>query len=270
MAVVRKTFSGTVSGSGIQEYVNFTGIASEDSETRVSTNVEMTLHFLNSLCQTLIEAGYEDTTVNEEGYYITIFGEHIYFSIDSCTSTNGSEIDFTYFRGNRNFTSPRSYLTYNKTINYGIVIRGDKDHISIYIQTCKSINTLEAEIQFLHIFKMNNVLNKGESILFINNFRDPGSTYPGIVDLFYVKEKNKPYDFSLNNLTNTMVLSSNYIFQGNSSFENYIVTPMLCFYGNYLIPSMIGCSKPLFTTGKYYKIGENTYYCEGGSLYKID
>ncbi len=270
MAVVRKTFSGTVSGSGNQEYARYIGIVSEDSVNSFKTNVEMTLHFLNSLCQTLIEAGYEDTTVNEEEYYISIFGEHIYFVNDSCSSAIGSKINYIYVRGNRAFPSGLSYLTYDKTINYGIVIRGDKDHISIYIQPSKSINTLQPERQLLHIFKMNNVLNNGESILFINNFKDPGTSSPGIAEMFFVKEKNKPYDFSLDDLSINDVLSSNYTFQGNSSFENYIVTPMLCFYGNYLIPSMIGCSKPLFTTGKYYKIGEDTYYCEHGSLYKID
>ena len=65
MAVVRKTFTGTLSASPslTTSYQNYciTGLTSETSTTNVNyMNSEACLHFLNALYQALIEAGYED------------------------------------------------------------------------------------------------------------------------------------------------------------------------------------------------------------------
>lgn len=271
MAVVRKTFRGTVSNGELTN-VTYKGLTSEDSTQNFNICIETTLHFLNSLCQTLIEAGYEDTTVNENEYYITILGEQFYFMCTGCSSSNSSRLSSVNFRGGASISLSNSISQYN-TLFYGIVIRGDENHVSIYIKPNRSTDLLSNECQALHIFNMKNVITQNDAILIVGSMNNrsssnivPGYAYGGC----YIKEKNTPHkiSYSGNNLSN--IFSSNYIDKANNTSEKVVVTPMTCFFGSYIIFSMIGCTSAIFETGKYYKIGENTYYCEGGSLYKID
>lgn len=276
MAVVKKTFSGTIT-DGTATSVELNGIM-ENSTVTLSFCTELTLHFLNALYQTLSDAGYEDITLNTDEYYLTIFGERFYFPV-SATTSGGGTLNSVLIRGGNlgNINGCNCYLTSNNEIRYSITIRGDNDHVGIYIASASSNNMLGEEQSFFHIFKMKNIIEDSDSLLFLGNFINSVYsssakkyvTVAGKPNDIRIKDKDTPYTFT--NITfYSDFFSSNYFSTAtNESNTKFPIVPMLAAHGCYLIPSMIGCSVSLFTNDKYYKIGDNTYYCNNGCFFKV-
>lgn len=106
MSVMRNTFSGVLSAapnlSTSYKTHTITGLISETSTTNVSyMNPEASLHFLNALHKTLVDAGYGDAVKNEADYSISVLG----FKFFAITTGSSSLIPSIYIHGYNNAIS---------------------------------------------------------------------------------------------------------------------------------------------------------------------
>ena len=269
MAVVRKTFTGTLSASPslTTSYQNYciTGLTSETSTTILGyMNSEASLHFLNALYQTLIEAGYEDVIKNETDYSITVleFKFFVFVSgtntIYPCIYTNGTANAFSNsFSGcqiNEN-VSPYTKLEYN------ITVRGDSNHVSIYYGSYPNPAT---DIRLLSIAKGKNLITSSDIYLFgksISSTND-NSGYA------LMREKDDLYNCFYNKNATPLDLYTT-TSKGLNTSSKFVCVPQLAYYNTCLIYSMIHGNNTVFTSEKYYKIENEIYYNESGYLYKV-
>lgn len=265
MSVMRNTFSGTLSTSpnlstSYQTYT-ITGLTSEASTTSVSyMNPEASLHFLNSLYQTLVDAGYGDTIKDETEYSITVLGFKFFVII----AGNGALFPYVYTYSNKNSFNMSNYggytiNNYNNSIyselEYNITIRGDSNHISIYYG---SYSNPTSEYSLFSFSKGKNLITSSDIYMFGNSVSS---------GTFVLREKTDLYTNFYNSSTNPLddYLSS----KGLNTNSKFVCVPQLAYCNTCLIYSMIQGNSSVLTAGKYYKIGTEIYYNEGGYLYKV-
>lgn len=75
--VVRNAYSGSYS-SLTSETLTIVGLTSETSTTNVTIVKELSTEFLNSVYETIVDAGYSDAVKNAEEYSITVLGFKFY------------------------------------------------------------------------------------------------------------------------------------------------------------------------------------------------
>lgn len=265
MAVVRKTFTGTLSASPnlTTSYRThpITGLTSETSVTNLSyMNPEASLHFLNALYQTLIEAGYEDVIKNEANYSITVLEFNFFVfvvgngNICPCIYTNGTADVF-----NQGYQSHQ--INENTKLEYNILVRGDSNHVSIYYG---SYPNPVGDFPLFSIAKGKNLITSSDIYLF-------GKSISAINDnsgYIYTREKDELYNLlSKGNNSNTLNAYASY--KGLNTNSKFVCVPQLAYYSTCLVYSMIQGNIAVFTSGKYYKIGGEIYYNENGYLYKV-
>ncbi len=262
MSVMRNTFSGELSASPnlstSYKTHTITGLTSETSTTNVNyMNAEASLHFLNALHKTLVDAGYGDAVKNETEYSITVLGFKFFvFIIGSAHIT-----PHIYTTGTTNsFANSNSNAINNSTykkLEYNITIRGDSNHVSIYYG---SYNNPTGEYFLFSIAKGKNLITSTDIYMFGQSI----SNY----NYIFMREKDALYNCFANNVYNPLdkYIESN---KGLNTNSKFVCVPQLAYYNTCLIYSMIQGNSAVFTSGKYYKIGNEIYYNENGYLYKV-
>jgi len=265
MSVMRNTFSGELSASPnlstSYKTHTITGLTSETSTTNVNyMNPEASLHFLNAMHKTLVDAGYGDAFKNETEYSITVLGFKFFVFIIG----NSYIIPHIYITGTTNYfysssngiNNCSSNSTY-KELEYNITIRGDSNHVSIYYG---SYNTPTEEHLLFSIAKGKNLITSSDIYMFGKSISESSS--------IFMREKNDLYNCFANNVSNPL----NKYTEGNKGLNTnskFVCVPQLAYYNTCLIYSMIQGNNAIFTPGKYYKIGNEIYYNEKGYLYKV-
>ena len=261
MAVVRNTFTGTLSAapSALQTTYTITGLTSETSTINIGIVPEASLHFLNALYQTLLDAGYSDTVKNDNDYSINILGFK-FFVLGGYSNNKIYVRAFTYMASSlTGSTSSSSGTLINSgtspytDLNYNITIRGDSSHVSIYIGSYTAPNT---EYNFLSIAKGKNLVTSDD------------------VYMLSLKISGSQYIFKKNDLYNPIVKNAGVYNAipaalGENTNSKFVCVPQIVYNNTILIPSMIQGNTKVFAEGKYYKIGSEIYYNESGYLYKV-
>lgn len=266
MSVMRNTFSGELSASPnlstSYKTHTITGLTSETSTTNVNyMNAEASLHFLNALHKTLVDAGYGDAVKNETEYSITVLGFKFFIFITGSSYI----IPHIYTTGTTNYFSNSSSNAINncssnstyKELEYNITIRGDSNHVSIYYG---SYNNPTGEYFLFSIAKGKNLITSTDIYMFGQSI----SNY----NYIFMREKDDLYNCFANNVYNPLdkYIESN---KGLNTNSKFVCVPQLAYYNTCLIYSMIQGNSAVFTSGKYYKIGNEIYYNENGYLYKV-
>lgn len=258
MSVVRNTFTGTLSESPTGVAHTITGLTSETSTTNVNIVPEASLHFLNALYQTLLDAGYDDTVKNESEYSISILGFK-FFILGAYYSSRVYIRAYTYMAGSLSGTSSSSgiLIISNSSpytdLSYNITVRGDSGHASIYVGSSTAPNT---EYNFLSIAKGKNLITSSDIYMF--SLKISGSQY--------ILEKNDLYTPIVKN---SGVYNAIPAALGANTNSQFVCIPQVVYNNTILIPSMVQGNTKIFTAGKYYKIGTEVYYNEEGFLYKV-
>jgi len=262
MSVMRNTFSGVLSAapnlSSSYKTHTITGLTSAASTIGVNyMNPEASLHFLNALHKTLVDAGYGDAAKNETDYSITVLGFKFFVFITGSSNicpyihTTGTTSPFS------GSSSNAINYSYNKELEYNITIRGDSNHVSIYYG---SYNNPTAEHFLFSIAKGKNLITSSDIYMFGQAICSSSS--------IYMREKDNLYNCFANNINNPL---DKYIegSKGLNTNSKFVCIPQLAYYNTCLIYSMIQGNNTVFTSGKYYKIGNEIYYNEGDYLYKV-
>lgn len=267
MSVMRNTFSGELSASPnlstSYKTHTITGLTSETSTTNINyMNAEASLHFLNALHKTLVDAGYGDAVKNETEYSITVLGFKFFVFVTGsnyicpCIYAYGTEKQFIVYNSSDYSINNCSKPPYSD-LEYNITIRGDSNHLSIYYS---SYNKPTADYMFFSIAKGKNLITSTDIYMFGQNISN--SSY------IFMREKNDLYNCFANNVSNPL----NKYTEGNKGLNTnskFVCVPQLAYYNTCLIYSMIQGNSAVFTSGKYYKIGNEIYYNENGYLYKV-
>lgn len=264
---MRNTFSGELSASPnlstSYKTHTITGLTSEASTTNVNyMNPEASLHFLNAMHKTLVDAGYGDAVKNETEYSITVLG----FKFFVFVAGSGYICPFIHTTGTTSYFANNgatysinngSSSMYYKELGYNITIRGDSNHVSIYYG---SHNYPTEEHLLFSIAKGKNLITSSDIYMFGKSISD--SSY------IFMREKNNLYNCFANSVSNPLDKYT----EGNKGLNTnskFVCVPQLAYYNTCLIYSMIQGNSAIFTPGKYYKIGNEIYYNEKGYLYKV-
>ncbi len=264
MSVIRNTFTGTLSANPelTTSYQNhtITGLTSETSTDTIRyVNPEATLHFLNSLYKTIIDAGFGDAVKNDDDYSITVLGFKFYVLTGSINTNYRKYINcYIYTYGRSGFISSSEIINNGSTtpytdLNYNIAVRGDSNHISIYIGTYNNPND---EAPFLSIARGKNMITSSDIYMFSNS----------IASEQFIREKANLYSYLVNNQRVYNAIPSSFGLNTNSKF---VSVPQMVYNNTILIPSMIQGNTAIFAKGKYYKLGNDIYYNENNYLYKV-
>jgi len=263
MSVVRKTFTGTLSETPTGVTHTITGLTSESSTTNVAGTVtEATLHFLDALYQTLLDAGYSDTIKNENDYSVIVLGFKIFVI---CVQAGSRIYPKIYTCGNKSGVYPNSStsssasLAINSNTNpytnlsYNILVRGDTSHVSIYLGTFQKPN----EDYVLYS------VTKGIDLITSSDIYMYASKISGTQ---YICKKDDIYTLIVNG---SSVYNTTPSVSGLNTNSKFVCVPQLVYNNTILIPSMIQGNSAIFAANKYYKIGSEIYYNENGYLYKV-
>lgn len=261
--VVRNDYIGSYN-SLTSENITISGLTSETSTTNVSIIKELSTKFFDSVYETIIDAGYSDAVKNETEYSITVLGFKFYVVVDTSwypciyATPIGSNISYT-----RNSIAKRINNTQYDYM-YNIIVRGDSNIITISYEPYDYYG--EEETRLFFIAKAKNLITGENAYYFGSEMKVSNSTYYS-----YIINKEHNYTYYYNSPT---LLEDDYNYSGLNTKNKYVCAPMLAFYGTFLIYSMIRGNKAIFTKGKYYKIGNDIYYCNNSNyicpLYKVE
>lgn len=262
--VVRNDYIGSYN-SLTYENITIRGLTSETSTTNVTISKELSTVFLNSVYETIVDAGYSDAVKNETEYSITVLGFKFYVVVDT------SHYPCIYATPISSNISSYNRSSIAKMINntqydymYNIIVRGDSNMIVISYEPYDYYG--EKEYTLFFIAKAKNLITGENAYYFGHEMKVSGNTYYSYI---INKEHNYTYYYSSQTL-----LEDDYNYSGLNTKNKYVCVPMLAFCGTFLIYSMIRGNKEIFTKGKYYKIGNDIYYCNNSNyicpLYKVE
>lgn len=277
MAVVKNHFETTLSDTSVATHT-ITGLTSETSTTNVNyVNQEASLYFLRSIHKTLLDAGYSDAVKNELEYSISVFGFKFFVLI---ISTSSSAISGLYpsiytYGIDRNICSTNAssykngllinnyYDSHTAQISYNIIVRGDENCISI---SYSSYKFQDFDIPIIFIAKAKNLITSENSYFFSGFPQD--EIYS---DYTFIRNKENLYTyyplyFNYTNYNYKNILHTRYDTVGLNTDTKFICEPILCYYGSFLIHSLLKCNTT-FDYGKYYKLGSDIYMCYGYRFY---
>lgn len=249
--------------------------------------------FLNDMYSLLIDSGYSDAVKNDEDYMITVLGLKIICLVETTNTFNVTNycqpIIFllgytdklvkigitTDYAGSSGLSEENIINKNDKTdMNYNLLLKGDNNGFAIYYGSYSYPN---AKYQFLHIRKCKNLMDDKE-MFFISKSLDSGSgtpyilynsnSYKGIfIDLDL--EYSTPLTISSGtNLNSFFGYFSDGV--GYNTNHRYVTYPVICYYGTILMYGMIMSNSSIFSSGNYYKIGTDVYYCENNLLFKVE
>lgn len=273
--VVRNAYSGSYS-SLTSKTLTIVGLTSETSTTNVTIIKELSIEFLNSVYETIVDAGYSDAVKNAEEYSITVLGFKFYVVVGTNYTPNIYAEPISY-------VLPASTISIAKSINnaqydymYNITVRGDSNMIVISYEGYDYYGVYEYTLFF--IAKAKNLIT-GENGYFFGRklYATSGST-TAYQNFLISKEHNYTYIHSTGSGTGNGLLVPSYINSGINTKNRYVCEPQLAYDGTYLIYSMIRGNKAIFSKGNYYKIGNDIYHCYNGNndssdgvfLYKVE
>lgn len=264
MSVIRNTFTGTLSAnpnlSASYQNYTITGLTSETSTTNVNAmNPEASLHFLNALYKTIVDAGYGDAIKNDGEYSITVLGFKFFvfivgsgFLIPCIYTTGEGAISFKPNTTNASINNSNSHYT---ELEYNITVRGDSNHISFYYG---SYHYPTSELPLFAIAKGKNLITSSDIYMFGNSVSSGN---------FLIRERNNLYNYLYNSTNNPL---DRFITEkGLNTNSKFVCVPQLAYNNTCLVYSMVQGNNAVFTSGKYYKIGNDIYYNENNYLYKV-
>lgn len=273
MAVIKNHFETTISNEAILSTHTITGLTAADSSTSVNYFCqEASLYFLKSIYKTLSDAGYTDATMNEEDFSITVLGFKFFTFCGGASNamyylvpkiyTYGNEALFSYSTDHK-YTINDGYNKNYNNISYSLIIRGDENCMQISFSSCRYPNS---EMFLLFIAKAKNLITAEDAFLYFPYLLDnAASCYT------YIRNKNDLYNTiksntygTYNGALNIGGLPTYYRNNDlNTSQSKFVCEPVLGNYGTYLIYSLLKCNDVYFERGKYYKIGDDLYFCYG-------
>lgn len=267
MAVIKNTFSTTLDTVTTKTH-NIIGLSSETSTTSLSyMTPEVSSYFLKALYQTLIDAGYNDTTMNEDDYSITVLGFKFFVLISSNSSNPSSYIfcPMIYTYGINNYMSDNlnTYIALNNTgklnLEFNITVRGDKNFIWI---SYGSFYYPNYDISLFVFAKGKNLISGETNYLF--------GTSLGRTHKLYCRNQSELYIITdLSDLDNTSLGSNVYYnSQGYNTQSKMVLQPLLLNYGTCFYPSLIIPNNNIIGN-KYYKIGSDIYFAAENVYYYI-
>lgn len=282
--IKRKEYEGVLEPdqSTIQS-ISIKGLISETSATPINyVCTELSKIFLNSVYETLDEAGYADTVKNEDEYSITVFGLKFYILLISNTTSISSntvirlETYCTCRRGETYLNLASSGIIIGKNVNnklqykYNITVKGDT---KLALINFGGYDTYSNNYHLFLIAKVKNLITQGEGILY-----SPVPLLYSSSECYIIDEDDSIYNYkTISWYNNPYIFSSPYTNgTGLNTNTKYVCEPQLIYYGSYMVYSMIRANTQLFTKGHYYKIGSNIYYCDNSYnatntlLYKIE
>lgn len=281
--IKRKEYEGTLELD--QSFIQNVTINSLTSETSTHTVnyvcTELSRIFLNSVYETLTDAGYSDTIKNEDEYSITVLGFKFYILLISnnmniaSASSIGLQVYCTCRRGASYVNGTCQNITIGKPVNnklqytYNITVKGDSNLVLINVG---GYDTYADNRHLFLIAKVKNLITQKEGILY------SGVPLGYSTDECYLIDEGD----SIYNFKNISWYNNPYIFPppyvngtGLNTNTKYVCEPQLIYYGSYMVYSMIRANTQIFAKGHYYKIGGDIYYCDNSYnaantfLYKI-
>lgn len=268
MAVIKNHFETTLSDDITLTTHTITGLTAEGSSTNVTNFCQDgTIYFLKSIYKSLTDAGYTDATINEEDYSITVLGFKFFvISISGNTPPNLRLFPYIYVPGSASrldsSASNNNYLLneFDKTtLSYNIIIRGDENCVQI---SYSSFSYPNSEVPLIFIAKAKNLITDKEAFCYFYIFEKANSA-----QYIYFRDKDKLYNTVYNNIYSDMLyFPAFYGRTGNNTQSKFVCEPVLGNYGTYLIYSLLKCNSVNFEKGKYYKIGNDLYFCHGYKL----
>ena len=276
MAVVKNTFTTTLSDNISPTNYIITGLTSATSTTSVSYMwEEASLYLLQSIYQTLVDAGYTDAVMDKTDYSITVLGFKFFVlskSDDSsfhsfpcvyCYGTSKNYSKYSVYYNYRGYYSLNDFTSAGRTLSYNIIVRGDENCVQISYGSYMYPNS---EVPIIFIAKAKNLITSEDAFCWTYYFDDSMNSDDTHI---YFRNKNELYNyFELNFYEDPAKgFDTYYPYTGLNSQYKMVCEPVLGYYGSFYIYSMIKCNDQYFEHGKYYKIGSDIYFCYG---YKLD
>lgn len=267
MAVVRNFFNHTLRSTAMATHA-ITGLYNANSITSVAyTNTEATLYFVKAIYQTLLDAGYADTTMDETDYSITVLGFKFHPIVASSASTWGFASPNIY---SHHKTASLALLMYvgsadgalnangGTELSFNIRVRGDGENIVAI--SLGSYAYPDADKPLLIVAKATNLLTGEDAFLFDDQIPAYGGTA-------YIRNKD-----SLYTCYDTIIGSdcnAYYKVAGLNTPSKKICMPVFACYGSFLVKGILQCDTVNFSQGKYYQIGDDIYYVFGATGYLL-
>lgn len=257
--VIKNTFSGTVDSSKYttSETIKLP-LTSATSQNSISHYPVWSKVALNAIYKTLVDAGYTPIK-NEAEYSISIWGFKFYVLV-----TNYGNATISIYR-NGDTAAYCNYYTYMRSGNslqsneykFILTIRGNDD---MFEMTFSSYSNMTRECWIFTISKAVYIPTKSDVIyaMFLYN---SSSVYPWAVEKSNLYNSLTTYNI-LNKTVNDLTVFKNYVGVG----KGYIKIPLFTIAFDCMIKGAIMCldtSSYLTEFNKYYKIGNEIYYCGG-------
>ena len=276
MAVVKNTFTTTLSDNISPTNYIITGLTSATSTTSVSYMwEEASLYLLQSIYQTLVDAGYTDAVMDKTDYSITVLGFKFFvlsksdgssfhsFPCVYCYGTSKNYSKYSVYYDYKGYYSLNDFTSAGRTLSYNIIVRGDENCVQISYGSYMYPNS---EVPIIFIAKAKNLITSEDAFCWTYYFDASVNSDDTHI---YFRNKNELYNyFELNFYENPAKgFDTYYPYTGLNSQYKMVCEPVLGYYGSFYIYSMIKCNNQYFEHGKYYKIGSDIYFCYG---YKLD
>lgn len=265
MAVVRNKFTHTMKSTETIQY-QIPGLISENSKQTVAyVSTEASLYLLKAIYQTLIDAGYSDTTIDETDYSITVLGFKFYALVRANSTTFGYVCATTYTHHQQSSQSAlQNYFSATAALNeeggtdlsFTIIVRGDGKNAVII--TLGSYSYRDNEVVLLTLAKAKNLLTSEDAFYFGDS---PGSAGASV----YLRNKNSLYECYESKIgTDCNLYWTN---AGLNTTSKMICMPVFAYYGSFLIKGILQCNNVTLIIGKYYRVGDDIYYYYDTSLF---
>lgn len=257
--VIKNTFSGTVDSSkyNTSETIKLP-LTSATSQDSVSHYPVWSKVALNAIYKTLVDAGYTPIK-NEAEYSISIWGFKFYVLVTDSNRgvisiyRNGTTVGYcnyyTYMRSNNSLQS--------NEYKFILTIRGNDD---MFEMTFSSDSNITSEYWIFSISKAVYIPTKSDVIytMFLYN---SSTVCHWAVEKSNLYNSLTTYDI-LNKTVDDLTVFKNYVGVG----KGYIKIPLFTVAFDCMIKGAIMClntSSDLTEFNKYYKIGNEIYYCGG-------
>lgn len=267
MAVVRNFFNHTLSNIDMVTH-NITGLTAEGSNWSTAyVNLETTLYFVKAIYQTLLDAGYADTTMDETEYSITVLGFKFYPIVRSANSPWSFACPYIYTHHRNtasivlmNVSGADGALNANggTELSFNIRVRGDGENVVAI--SLGSYAYPDNDKPLLVVAKATNLLTGEDAFLF-----DDAPPASGLTT--YLRNKNSLYTYY-----ETIIgtdCNTYYKAAGLNTPSKKICMPVFACYGSFLVKGILQCDTVNFSPGKYYQIGDDIYYVFGTTGYLL-
>lgn len=267
MSVVRNSFNHTMSSTALITHV-ITGLNTATSSTNISVfSAEASLYFAKAILQTLLDAGYEDATLDETTYAVTVLGFTFYPIVRSSAGSWALACPYIYTQHQISNESMLTGITGSagalnasgsSELSFNIIVRGDGENVVAI--TLGSYASPDTETPLMFVAKAKNLFTLEDAFMFEGQPVSLGST-------IYLRNKNTPYvcyDSVVGSDCNTY-----YAKAGLTTSSKMICMPVFAHYGSFLVKGVLQCDSVNFTRGKYYQIGSDKYYALGQSGYLL-